>query len=49
MSTDEEAKAAISGLDGKEVDGRQLKVNEAREKQESRGGGGGRGFGRSRY
>ena len=41
MSTAEEAKAAISALDGKEVDGRNLKVNEAKPR-EDRGGGGGR-------
>jgi cold-inducible RNA-binding protein len=44
MSTDEEAAAAISQFNGKEVAGRALKVNEARPK-ENRGGGGGRGFG----
>ena len=37
-----EAKAAIEGLDGKDVDGRPLRVNEARPKTEG-GGGGGRG------
>src|SRR5262245_26029289 len=42
MSTDEEAQAAIAGLNGKEVDGRALTVNEARPKE---GGGGGRGGG----
>jgi len=44
MATSEEAQAAIQALDGKEVDGRALKVNEARAK-ESRGGGGRGGFG----
>lgn len=44
MSTKEEAEAAISELNGKEVDGRELKVNEAKP-QESRGGGGGGGRG----
>lgn len=33
MSTAEEAQNAISSLDGREVDGRQLKVNEARPKE----------------
>ncbi len=33
MSTDEEAQKAISSLDGHEVDGRNLKVNEARPKE----------------
>jgi len=44
MSTDEEAQAVISGLDGKEIDGRVVRVSEARP-QENGGGrnGGGRG------
>lgn len=37
------ADAAIRELDGKTLDGKQLKVNEARP-QENRGGGGGRSF-----
>src|SRR5277367_6533169 len=37
MSNDEEAKAAIAALDGKEVGGRNVTVNEARPK-EQRGG-----------
>jgi RNA recognition motif-containing protein len=45
MSTDEEAAAAISQFNGKEVAGRALKVNEARPKENRGGGGGGRGFG----
>jgi len=32
MATEEEAKSAITALDGKEIDGRQLKVNEAKQK-----------------
>ena len=32
MSTDEEANAAIAGTNGAEVDGRQLRVNEAMDK-----------------
>jgi RNA recognition motif-containing protein len=40
MGSDAEAQAAITGLGGKEVDGRTLTVNEARPKE---GGGGGRG------
>jgi cold-inducible RNA-binding protein len=32
FSSDEEAKAAIAGLDGKEINGRVLKVNESRPK-----------------
>ena len=39
MATPEAKDAAIKGLDGKEVDGRQLRVNEAQEKpQGGRGG-----------
>jgi cold-inducible RNA-binding protein len=50
MSSEAEAKAAISALDGKENMGRSLKVNEAKPR-ESRGGGGGGGFrgGRDRF
>ena len=42
MSIAQQADAAISALNGKEVDGRALTVNEARPR-EDRGGGGGRG------
>ena len=48
MTNDEEAARAIAALDGKEIGGRNLKVNEARPKAERsgpRGGGGGRGRG----
>ena len=47
MKTEQEAKAAITALNGKEVNGRALTVNEARPKTDGggRGGGGGRGFG----
>jgi RNA recognition motif-containing protein len=41
MGSDQEAQAAIAAMNGKEVDGRALTVNEARPKAE--GGGGGRG------
>ncbi|HEY5268493.1 MAG TPA: RNA-binding protein [Candidatus Saccharimonadales bacterium] len=46
MSTDDEAKKAIAELNGKEIDGRPIVVNEARP-QENRGPrpGGGGGFG----
>lgn len=44
MSDSTEAKAAMDGLDGKEIDNRALKVNEARPR-EDRGGRGGRGGG----
>src|ERR1700730_9367089 len=43
MSTDQEAQAAIAALNGKEVNGRALTVNEARPKEGGGGGGGGRG------
>ena len=36
-----EAKAAIAGLNGKDLNGRAINVNEARPKTEGRGGGGG--------
>jgi RNA recognition motif-containing protein len=45
MSSAEEAKAAISSLDGKEVDGRNLKVNEAKPREDRGGSGGGGGYG----
>lgn len=45
MGSDQEAQAAIAALNGKDVDGRALTVNEARP-QEDRGGGGGFGGGR---
>jgi len=50
MPNDAEAGKAIAGLDGKEVGGRNLKVNEARPKTASSGprGGGGGGFDRDR-
>jgi RNA recognition motif-containing protein len=43
MANDGEAAKAIAALDGKEVDGRKLKVNEARPKEDRGGGGGPRG------
>ncbi|HMD30845.1 MAG TPA: RNA-binding protein, partial [Candidatus Acidoferrales bacterium] len=46
MPNDEEAAKAITGLDGKDFGGRNIKVNEARPKESGgRGGGGGRGPG----
>lgn len=45
MKTDQEAQAAIAALNGTEVDGRSLTVNEARPKTE---GGGRGGFGGGR-
>src|SRR5258707_5744415 len=41
MSSDQEARAAIAALNGKEVDGRNLTVNQARPKEEGGGRGGG--------
>ena len=51
MGSDDEAQAAITALNGKEVGGRTLTVNEARPRPEGgpRGGGGGGGGGRRRY
>jgi len=55
MSSDSEAAAAITGLNGKDVNGRPLTVNEARPKTERSGGGfrsgrgGGGGGGRDDY
>ena len=49
MATEEGAKAAIQALNGKEMDGRALTVNEARPREERPahgGGGGGYGGGR---
>ncbi len=43
MSSKEEATAAIEQLNGKEIDGRSLTVNEARPREERSGGGGGGG------
>lgn len=40
MATDEAARAAITALNGKEVDGRQLRVNEANDRPRDRGPGG---------
>lgn len=45
MSTSEEAKAAITALNGTQLEGRSLTVNEAKP-QEPRSGGGGGGGGR---
>jgi len=44
MSDDQQAEQAISALNGKDLNGRSLNVNEARPKTAG-GGGGGRGFG----
>jgi RNA recognition motif-containing protein len=55
MSNSSEAQAAISGLDGKDLKGTALRVNEARPRRDDRGrggfgrGGGGGGGGRRRF
>ncbi len=46
MANDADAQAAIEALDGTDLDGRTLRVNEARERQPRGGGGGGGGRGR---
>jgi RNA recognition motif-containing protein len=43
MSSNEEAEAAIAGLNGRELKGRALNVNQARPKSDRPGGGGGGG------
>jgi RNA recognition motif-containing protein len=48
MANDGEGEKAIAALNGTDVDGRTLNVNEARPKTERSGGGGG-GFGRKRW
>jgi cold-inducible RNA-binding protein len=48
MATNEDAQAAIKAMDGKELDGRALRVNEAEERKPRTGGGcggGGGGYG----
>lgn len=47
METDEAAKSAVQNMDGQELNGRELRVNEARERAPRSGGGGGGGGGRS--
>ena len=56
MANDDEAKKAMASLDGKEVGGRNVKVNEARPREQGgsagrsgHGGGGGRSGGRGQY
>jgi len=43
FANDQEARAAISGLNGKDLGGRALTVNEARPREEGGGSRGGRG------
>jgi hypothetical protein len=53
MGSDAEAQAAIQGLNGRDHDGRNLTVNEAKPRADRGGGGGGRrgggGYGGGRY
>lgn len=50
MASSDEAQKAIQQFDGQDFQGRALKVNEAKERENSRGGGRGRGGGwNSRY
>ncbi|MCA8976775.1 MAG: RNA-binding protein [Planctomycetes bacterium] len=48
MGSESDAQAAIKALDGTELDGRTLRVNEAQERQPRGGDGGGGGGGRDR-
>ena len=43
MATDQEAQAATQAMNGKTLDGRQIKVNEAKPRESRSGGGGGGG------
>jgi RNA recognition motif-containing protein len=49
MASNADAQKAIEQFNGQEFKGRTLKVNEAREQQHTRGGGGGRGGFNRRY
>jgi RNA recognition motif-containing protein len=49
MPSGDEARAAIESLNGKELKGRNLNVNEARPRADRRGGGGGGRGGGRRY
>jgi len=48
MASNEDGEKAIAGLNGSQVGGRTINVNEARPKTERSGGGGGGGGGRDR-
>jgi RNA recognition motif-containing protein len=48
MSTKEEGEAAVAQFNGKEVNGRNLNVNEAKPRENRSGGGGRGGFGGGR-
>lgn len=49
MSTDAEANAAIAGMNGTDLDGRAITVNEARPQSKKSGGGRGGHSGRGRW
>ena len=49
MGSDEEAQAVIAALNGQDVDGRSLTVNEAKPREDRPRGGGGGGGGRGGY
>ncbi|MDH5668793.1 MAG: RNA-binding protein [Nitrospira sp.] len=49
MATKEEGQAAISALNGTDMDGRSLTVNEAKPQEPRTGGGGGGGRGGNRF
>jgi RNA recognition motif-containing protein len=49
LEDEDGAREAIEKMDGTALDGRNIKVNEARERQGGRGGGGGRGRGGGGY
>ena len=49
MSSAQEAQAAIAAMNGKEVEGRSLTVNEAKPREDRSGGRGGSGGGRGGY
>ncbi|MEX2581071.1 MAG: RNA-binding protein [Verrucomicrobiales bacterium] len=49
MDSKQAMESAIEALDGQDVDGRTIKVNEARPREDRGGGGGGGRGGRGRY
>ncbi len=48
MPNDDEARTAVESLDGQELEGRALRINEARPRQDRRTGGAGAGAGGGR-
>ena len=46
VGNDDQCRSAIDQLDGQDLDGRPLRINEARERERGGGGGGGGGGGR---